>query len=277
MRTHFGVAHPSIPCESVDAVFDSVTQGRAAFGVVPIENSTEGVITRTLDLMLARGLRVSAEVVLPVQHSLMSKHGALSGIDCVLGHEQALGQCRRWLDDHLPGVPRRTVPSNARAAQLATVEPASAAIGSRRAAGHYGLQIAAAAIQDERQNSTRFYVIGPDQPQVRGATRTLLCIELDNRPGALQRMLAPLADREIAVTRLDSRPLKSELWAYRFFVELQRDQHDAAVAAALAEIRLAAQDVVVLGSFAAATDTPAADADRDTLVNPLEHANAIPN
>jgi len=249
MLAHFGVAHESLPCETIDAVFTAVMDGRAGYGVVPIENSTEGTINRALDLVFEKGLQISGEVVLPVSHCLMSQSGTASGIECVIGHEQALAQCRRWLDTHFPGVQRRAVSSNAQAAKLAAESAGNAAIGSRRAAGHYGLHIVAASIQDEHCNSTRFYIVGRDQPAPSGDDRTLLCVELNNSPGALLRLLGPAAERSIPVTRIDSRPLKSELWAYRFFLELPRHRHDPDLASALQEMNQVANSLVVLGSY----------------------------
>ncbi|WP_081935823.1 prephenate dehydratase [Burkholderia sp. 9120] len=252
MRLCFGETHDAMSCTNVDAVFDAVAHGGASHGVVPVENSTEGIVARTLDLLLKNRLTVSGEVVLPVRHMLMTAHGALDGITCVTAHEQALAQCRRWLDAHLPDVPRQAVASNAQAAQLAARSAGHAAIGSQRAAHHYGLRIVASAIQDEHFNSTRFYVIGRDEPPPTGDDRTLLCVELENSSGALQRVLAPLAEHRIPVTRLDARPLRSELWAYRFFVELPRHRHDVQMAHALAQMKRHARALVLLGSFPAA-------------------------
>lgn len=252
MRLCFGPAREGLPCANVDGVFDAVAYGGASHGVVPIENSTEGIVARTLDLLLQTRLSVNGEVVLPVRHVLMSTHGTLDGIACVSAHEQALAQCRRWLDTHLPDVPRQAVASNAHAAQLAARTEGHAAIGSQRAAQHYGLQTVASSIQDEHFNSTRFYAIGRDEPPPTGDDRTLLCVELENHSGALQRVLAPLAENQIPLTRLDARPLKSELWAYRFFVELPRHRHDVQMARALAQMKQHARTLSILGSFPAA-------------------------
>ncbi|WGS51600.1 prephenate dehydratase [Paraburkholderia sp. D15] len=251
MRLCFGNAREGLPCVNVDGVFEAVARGGASHGVVPIENSTEGIVARTLDLLLQTRLSVNGEVVLPVRHVLMSARGTLDGITCVSAHEQALAQCRRWLDTHLPGVPRQAVASNAHAAQLAARTEGCAAIGSQRAAQHYGLETVASSIQDEHFNSTRFYAIGRDEPLPTGDDRTLLCIELENSSGALQRVLAPLADNQIPLTRLDARPLRSELWAYRFFVELPRHRHDVQMAHALAQMKQHARMLSILGSFPA--------------------------
>jgi len=199
---------------------------------------------------------------LPISHCLMSLSGTIGGADCIFGHEQALAQCRRWLDTNLPGMRRHSAPSNAQAAKLAAKSFASAAIGSQRAAAHYGLKMIATAIQDEHLNSTRFYVVGRDQPTQSGDDRTLLCVELDNHSGALQRVLGPTAERNIPVTRIDSRPLRNELWSYRCFLEIPRHRHDPDLACALLEMNRLAKSRVVLGSYPAASEVRYTDADR---------------
>ncbi|RKP46801.1 prephenate dehydratase [Trinickia fusca] len=250
MFAHFGCAARALACESVDAVFAAVTGGRARYGVVPVENSTEGTIVRTLDLVLDTTVSVIGDVVLPIAHCLLSKDAGLADITCVAGHAQALAQCRRWLDACLPAAERRAVSSNAHAAQLAAQTPALAAIANRRAADHYGLAVIAPDIQDEQINSTRFWVIAKPRAARQDDERTLLCLELDNRAGALNSVLEPLAERHIAVTRIDSRPLKTELWAYRFFLEVACHPQHADLLDALQVMRDAARSVTVLGSCA---------------------------
>ncbi|WP_197419524.1 prephenate dehydratase [Burkholderia sp. TSV86] len=251
MHTHFGHSVHALPCDSIDAVFCAIDAGSAHYGVVPIENSTEGTIMRTLDLVLDKSMQIFAEVALPISHCLMSADGRMDGIASVTAHPQALGQCRRWLDANLPHAERAPAASNAHAARLANTAPGMAAIASRRTAARYALTVLAADIQDERLNSTRFSIIGKHAAAPRDDERTLIAVELENNTGALLRCLSPLAARCLAVTRIDSRPLKSELWAYRFFIEIGCCRHHPNLLDALHELRTAVTSLRVLGAYAA--------------------------
>ncbi|AOK31333.1 MULTISPECIES: prephenate dehydratase [Burkholderia] len=251
MHTHFGHSVQALPCDSVDAVFYAIDAGSARYGVVPIENSTEGTIMRTLDLVFDKSMQIFAEVALPISHCLMSADGRMDDITSVIAHPQALGQCRRWLDTNLPHVERTLAASNAHAAQLASTTPGTAAIASRRAAARYALTVLAADIQDERLNSTRFSIIGKQAAAPRDDERTLIAVELENDTGALLRCLTPFAARCIAITRIDSRPLKSELWAYRFFIEIGCCRHHPDLLYALHELRTVVTSLRVLGAYAA--------------------------
>ena len=251
MHAQFGKMVQALPCESVDAVFRAVETGAARYGVVPIENSTEGTIVRTLDLVFEKSMQIFAEVVLPISHCLIAADGRMASITRVTAHPQALAQCRHWLDLNLPEAERAPAASNAQAAQLAGAVPGVAAIASRRAAEHYGLKILAHDIHDAQGNSTRFSVIGKETAAAREDERTLIAVELENGIGALLRCLGPLAARGIAVTRIDSRPLGGQPWAYRFFIELGCCRHHPDLLEALHALRAVVTSLRVLGAYAA--------------------------
>ncbi|MFM0626818.1 prephenate dehydratase [Paraburkholderia xenovorans] len=245
----FGSAALLTPFESTDTVFEAVSTGAVECAVVPVENSTEGIVARTLDLIDEARLPVTGEVVLPIAHCLLTNAIALREIECVLGHPQALSQCRRWLDRNLPGVERRASPSNARAASAAASTPGYAAIASERAARLYDLGLMKRSIQDESINSTRFLVIGGQQKSPTGNDATLLVAELRNEPGSLSRLLSPLQQRGISTLRIESRPVRTTLWTYRFFLEFAGHQLDEAVAQALEDMAHMSSSLFVAGSY----------------------------
>jgi chorismate mutase/prephenate dehydratase len=248
-RKHFGQAAALRPLASIDSVFREVESGRAGFGVVPIENSTEGVVTHTVDCFLESPLLVCGEVVLPVQHHLLSRCERLEDVRVVMAHPQALAQCRRWLDRELPGVERRQASSNGRAAQDAAELPDAAAIASEVAADRYGLHILARNIEDRGDNTTRFLVIGRLETSPTGRDRTSIMLSTANRPGSLFKLLKPIADAGISLTRIESRPSRCVNWEYVFFLDLIGHQQDPAVAACLDELRKSAEMLKVLGSY----------------------------
>ncbi|WP_423371973.1 prephenate dehydratase [Burkholderia sp. LMG 32019] len=247
--SHFGIGQPRLPCATVDEVFNAVIAGTAAYAVVPVENSAEGPVARTLDLIEQAGLPITGEIILPVVHCLLCVTDNLEGVQSVLGHPQALAQCRQWLDTHLPGVERRPVSSNAAAANAAHESSAQAAIASARAAGIYGLQVLAHGIQDDPFNSTRFLVVGASPGSPTGHDRTLVLAEIANAAGSLAQLLAPLEQRGISVTRIETRPIRGELWSYRFYLELAGHPEDELIAAALSEMAETSTRFLVLGSY----------------------------
>ncbi|MFC0250773.1 prephenate dehydratase [Massilia consociata] len=245
----FGTAIETLPCVSIDEVFRATEAGTAEFGVVPVENSSEGAINRTLDLMLATTTIISGEISIPVHHSLMTKTGSMDGVTVVCAHSQALAQCQVWLNLHHPGVERRAVASNAEAAILASRDPAVAAIASEMAGEQYGLGVVQAHIQDDPHNRTRFAVIGQLQTGPSGRDHTSIVLAVPNKAGAVYNLLAPLAKHGVSMTRFESRPARIGTWEYYFYVDIEGHVHDAAVARALGELKDNAAFFKVLGSY----------------------------
>jgi len=245
----FGQAVDGLPCVSIDEIFRSVEAGTAEFGVVPVENSTEGAVNRTLDLLMRTTLSISGEVALPVQHSLMTRTGTMDGITRICAHSQALAQCQAWLNEHYPQLERRAVASNGEAARMASEEVGVAAIAGDMAARRYSLAIAHAHIQDDPHNRTRFFVVGTLQPGPSGRDQTSLLLSVPNKSGAVYELLAPLARYGVSMTRFESRPARTGRWEYFFFVDIEGHAHDFKVAEALAELQTQAAFFKVLGSY----------------------------
>lgn len=245
----FGQAVDGLPCVSIDEIFRSVEAGTAEFGVVPVENSTEGAVNRTLDLLMRTTLSISGEVALPVQHSLMTRTGTMEGVTRICAHSQALAQCQAWLNEHYPQLERRAVASNGEAARMASEESGVAAIAGDMAARRYSLAIAHAHIQDDPHNRTRFFVVGTLQPGPSGRDQTSLLLSVPNKSGAVYELLAPLARHGVSMTRFESRPARTGRWEYFFFVDIEGHAHDAKVAEALAELQTQAAFFKVLGSY----------------------------
>jgi chorismate mutase/prephenate dehydratase len=249
----FGSSIVRVPCVSTDEVFRTTAAGAADFGVVPVENSTEGVVARTLDLFLTEPLFIIGETSLLVRQNLLRKDNSLQGIEAVCAHPQALAQCHGWLSSHLPNVERRPVSSNAEGARLASLDPRLAAIASERAASEFGLHVVGPAIQDDAHNRTRFAVLThPDrhpQPKASGHDCTSLVVSVVNRPGAVHDMLVPLKQHGVSMTRFESRPARSGQWEYYFYIDVQGHPDQPAVAAALKELRTACAFFKVLGTY----------------------------
>ena len=250
VRKHFGAAVEALAVASVDEAFRRCESGDAQFTVVPAENSTEGVIGRTLDLLVATPLRICGEVELRVQQNLLSL-GEMSDIRKIYSHSQSLAQCNGWLAQNLPNAERVPVASNAEAAQRAAKEPGTAAIAGLAAGERYGLKPLARAIEDDASNTTRFLVLGRLQPGPSGRDRTSLVMSAQNKPGAVHALLTPLAKHGVSMTRIESRPARSRaaLWEYLFFVDLEGHENDERVAAALAALRGQAPFLKILGSY----------------------------
>lgn len=245
----FGRAVHSTPCSSIDQVFRDVEAGTADFGVVPIENSSEGVINRTLDLLLQTTLSISGEIAIPIHHSLMTKSGAMDGVRRICAHSQALAQCDAWLRQNYPSLPRDAVTSNAEAARMASIDPGVAAVAGDVAAQTYGLQVVNAHIQDDPHNRTRFAVIGRLETAPSGRDQTSIVLSVPNQAGAVYKLLAPLAKHEVSMTRFESRPARRGAWDYYFYVDVEGHAHDAKVAQALAELKANAAFFKLLGSY----------------------------
>lgn len=251
---YFGSSIVRVPCASIDEVFRTTTAGAADFGVVPVENSTEGVVARSLDLLLTTPLFLIGETSLFVRHNLLRRDNSLDAIRAVCAHPQALAQCHGWLSYHLPDVERRPVASNAEGARLAALDPALAAVASERAGSEYGLHVVAPAIQDDPHNRTRFAIVThPDRhpvPKASGHDCTSLVVSVVNRPGAVHDMLVPLKEHGVSMTRFESRPARSaDQWEYYFYIDLQGHPDQPQVAAALGELRAACAFFKLLGTY----------------------------
>ena len=245
----FGSAVDALPCVSIDEVFRATEAGTADFGVVPVENSSEGAINRTLDLMLGTTTIISGEVSIAVHHSLMTRTGNMDGVTVVCAHSQALAQCQVWLNLHYPKLERRAVASNAEAAIMASKDASVAAIASEMAGEQYKLGVVQAHIQDDPHNRTRFAVIGNLQTLPSGSDQTSLVLAVPNKAGAVYNLLAPLAKHGVSMTRFESRPARIGTWEYYFYVDVEGHVHDPAVDKALVELKDNAAFFKVLGSY----------------------------
>jgi chorismate mutase/prephenate dehydratase len=248
---HFGSSVRALPLPAIDEVFHEVEGGVADFGVVPIENSSEGTVNHTLDMFLTSGLKICGEVELRISHFLMGKMSGLDGVKRVCAHPQALAQCRGWLDDQLPEADRVGVSSNAEGARRARDERGTAAIAGRAAAEIYGLTLLANEIEDRQDNTTRFLVIGRKLFNASGADRTTLLVSTSGTDdaGALFRLLEPFAQHGVNMTRIESRPSRKRKWDYVFFIDVEGHVSDAPVAQALAAMEMRASLFKVLGSY----------------------------
>jgi chorismate mutase/prephenate dehydratase len=246
---HFGKSASSIACASIAEVMRKVEAESVDYAVVPVENSSEGAVGQTLDLMLQTPLKVCGEVVLRVHQQLLSNTNDLSKITRVYSHSQSLGQCQSWLNANLPRAERVSVGSNAEAARLAAAEPGAAAIAGEIAGEMYRLQAIASNIEDAANNTTRFWVIGPCDSAPSGRDKTSLVMSAKNRPGAVHELLTPFARHQVSMTKFESRPSKTGMWEYVFFVDVEGHQQDANVAEALTELHELAMFLKILGSY----------------------------
>ncbi len=236
-----------------DEVFQAAASGRADYGVVPVENNTEGVVPRSLDLLLHSPLHIIGETSFLIRHHLLRLSNSLEDIEVVLAHPQALAQCQGWLTAHAPKAERRAVSSNAEGARLAATNPAWAGIASERAGSEFGLHIAAHAIQDDAFNRTRFAVICLPQtlaaPQASGKDCVSLVVSVPNKPGAVHDILVPLKKHGVSMTRFESRPARSGQWEYYFYIDVQGHPSQPHVAAALADLQALCAFYKVLGTY----------------------------
>lgn len=241
-------------CHFIDDVFREVESSTAHYGVVPVENSTEGAVGRTMDLLLQTSLTVCGEIELSVHQCLMAKQGNLSAIQKIYSHPQSFAQCLGWLNTHLPNlhaIARIDAASNADAARLAASDKNSAAIAGKKAADVFGLTICAKNIEDDPNNTTRFLVIGTEHISASGKDKTSLVLSTSNRPGAIYELLAPLARYQVSMSRLQSRPSRKGLWEYVFFIDIEGHQENENIAKALDELRNKATFLKILGSYPA--------------------------
>lgn len=246
---HFGGSPALMPQQTIDEVFHAVEAGAVEYGVVPVENSTEGAVSRSLDLLLSGNVSVCGEVSLRIRQNLMSHCTDISSIKRIYSHSQSLAQCHDWLQHHAHGIECQPVSSNAEAARLASEDKESAAIAGDIAAQLYGLNILFANIEDDPSNTTRFLVIGKHDAGPSGRDKTSLICSAPNRPGAVYALLQPFADQGVSMTKLESRPSRTGLWEYVFYVDVDGHREDAAVATALKALQDRAAFVKVLGSY----------------------------
>jgi len=247
---HFGHSAVALPFSAIDEVFREVEAGAVNYGVVPVENSTEGVVNHTLDNFMGSNLHICGEVELRIhQHMLVSDVTKTDSISRIYSHSQSLAQCRKWLDAHYPNAERIAVSSNADAAKRLKGEWNAAAIAGHMAADLYDLTVHAEKIEDQPDNSTRFLIIGTQQIPASGVDKTSVVIAMRNEPGALHDLLQPFQTHGIDLTRVETRPAVSGTWNYVFFIDFNGHRDDAAVAKALAEVGAKASDLRVLGSY----------------------------
>jgi len=246
---HFGHAVKDIPFASLHDIFHAVETGNCQFGIVPVENSTEGVIAHTLDRFMDSPLQICGEVEIRVHQNLLGKMNSLAEVREVYSHQQSLAQCRQWLSSHLPNAACIAVSSNAEAARLASQDAGKAAIAGLVAAELYDLNVLEKHIEDEANNTTRFIVIGRLLPAATGADKTSILVSVGNQPGALHNILAPFADYGISMTHIESRPSRQVLWEYVFFIDIDGHRDDADVAKALASLQANVKMLKVLGSY----------------------------
>jgi chorismate mutase/prephenate dehydratase len=252
VQKHFGHSVIALPMASIEEVFGEVENGNADFGVVPVENSTEGSVHHTLDMFLTTPLKICGEIELRIHQNLLARSSDLAQIERVYSHPQSLAQCRGWLRRNLPRAERIPVSSNAEAARRARNADDAAAIAGQQAAQVYGLRVLAHNIEDRPDNSTRFLVLGRELFPPSGHDKTSLLLAVKDQPGALYGLLTPLAKYGISMTRIESRPARGARWEYVFFIDVEGHVTDPKLAAALAELGPLAAQLQVLGSYPAA-------------------------
>ena len=250
----FGLGRQAVVCGSIDEVFRTIEANQADYGVVPVENSSEGAVGLTLDLLLASPLKICGEITLPIHHCLLSQQSDITQISHVFSHSQSLAQCHEWLNKTLPAASREAVTSNAYAAQMihelvAAKGTFAAAIASKRAAELFNLNVLAENIEDDPKNTTRFLVLGKQQVAASGKDKTSLVLATQNKPGAMVDLLEPLAKNGVSMTKFESRPSKQGLWDYVFFVDIEGHVDDEKVADVLKQIKAKAAFVKVLGAY----------------------------
>jgi len=248
-KKHFGSAPQFMAIATIDEVFRAVEAGHVDYGVVPVENSTEGAVGRTLDLLLQMPIKICGEVMLRIHQHLLSKAARLAEVKRLYSHSQSLAQCHEWLNRNLPALPRVPVASNAEAARMAAEDAESCAIAGDAAAARYGLNLLARDIEDDPNNTTRFLVIGMHDAGPSGRDKTSIVCSAQNKAGAVYALLEPLARHGVSMSKFESRPARAGLWEYVFYVDVEGHQNDEQVVNAFAELRDRAAFVKVLGSY----------------------------
>ncbi|WP_417067672.1 prephenate dehydratase [Niveibacterium terrae] len=252
-RKHFGGAPDFLPQATIDEVFHAVEAGGVAYGIVPVENSTEGAVGRTLDLLLASSSAICGEVKLRVRQHFLTRAASVGEVKKIYSHSQSLAQCQDWIARHAPGVPQVAVASNAEAARLASEDASCAAIAGEAAGNLYELNFLASDIEDDPNNTTRFLVIGSHDAGSTGRDKTSLVCSAPNRPGAVFNLLEAFARHGVSMSKLESRPSRTGLWEYVFYIDVEGNRHDEPVMKALADLQDRAAFVKVLGSYPVAS------------------------
>lgn len=245
----FGSSIKTFSLESIPEVFENVERGRAHYGIVPVENSTEGVVNRTLDMFIDSEAKICGEVLMRISHDLLSPSGQAAKVKKIYSHPQALAQCRQWLRKNFPHAELRETLSTAKAAQMAAVEEDAAAVASSFAAQIYGLKVMEAGIEDYRHNYTRFLVLGKKISERTGQDKTSLLFSIADAPGALFAILKPFAEKNINLTKIESRPIKNKPWEYIFFLDFEGHAADDIIQATLREVKRKVLFYKLLGSY----------------------------
>lgn len=245
----FGSSLKAIPMGSIQEVFEAVEKGEMNFGVVPIENSTEGAVNRTLDMFIDSEVKICGEILIRISHDLLSKTGRAEGIQKIYSHPQALEQCRQWLRKSFPNKPLAETVSTAKAAEIASEDPNAAAIASSFAAHLYGLKSIASQIEDHLHNYTRFLVLNRQSAERTGKDKTSSLFSISHTPGSLYQVLKPFSEKGINLTKIESRPTKGKPWEYVFFIDFEGHATDSHIAEALDEVKEHVFFVKLLGSY----------------------------
>ncbi len=245
----FGFSAQLVPLKSIPSIFDEVSRGRASYGVVPVENSNEGVVSHTLDMFMSSDLKIIAEIMLSISHDLLNLSGQIEDVRKVISHPQAIAQCRSWLEDNLPDLPVVDSSSTANAAQQVAEDASAAAIASETAATLYGLRVVKHKIEDNSNNFTRFLVIGNEMQGPSGKDKTSIMFSVKDQAGVLYNMLEPFSKRDINLAKIESRPMKGKAWEYIFFLDMEGHIQDPEIAEAIEELRKYCQFLKVLGSY----------------------------
>ncbi|MFH1552049.1 MAG: prephenate dehydratase [Candidatus Omnitrophota bacterium] len=245
----FGASVRYLSCDGIPDVFREVEKGNAAYGVVPIENSTEGAVNHTLDVFVDSPLMVCSEVCYPIRHSLLCKRGNKKSIKRIYSNPQVFGQCRGWIEKNLPQAKLHDVASTSKAAEIAAKHADAACIASELAAKKYQLKVIARSIEDSAQNITRFLVIGKQMSRVSGSDKTSIMFSVKDRPGVLHDMLSSFKNNGINLTKIESRPSKKKLWKYYFFVDLEGHCKTPKVRKALKDLEGKCHFLKILGSY----------------------------
>ncbi len=248
-QQQFGLSAQLMPQKSIPGVFEEVEKGKALYGVVPVENSTEGMVSHTLDMFVESDLKITAEVLLEVSHDLLSRTGRMEDVRKVYSHPQALAQCRHWLEENLPNVPLVDVASTALAAQIVSEDLNAAAIAGCSAAEHYNLKVVRSRIEDQVNNFTRFIVVSRKLAECSGNDKTSILFSVKDEPGILYRMLEPFARRGVNLSKIESRPVKTKAWEYIFFLDMVGHVSEPSLGEAIEELKQFCQFLKILGSY----------------------------
>ena len=247
---HFGKASNLRPCRNIEDVFNCVEKKQTRFGLVPIENSTEGAVNNTQDCLLESKVRINGEVVIPIEHHLLvAKNTKAENIEKIASHRQSLGQCRNWLSKHFPNAELIECSSNAQAAQLAGTTNKTAAIAGEAAAKIYSLVPLMRDIQDREHNSTRFIVLSQEECQSSGQDKTSIIVYAENKPGALFRILEPFENLKVSLTKIETRPAKIEAWEYVFFIDFEGHIADQVIQELFEKLKNCVAEIKFLGSY----------------------------